>query len=371
MGEMAGIQVQNSIVALMRGKPVQGELDPRARLNTSKHKSWGKILHVYRYLLVGGVEFYVLQMARALPEYEHVLFICSKTGNGEMVKTLAEYGIRVRFLYGDKYHLTEDMVKEIKPQVIVWHDSSWPMGLPDKKTRKDILWVRVSHSIIPNLKETRAHFQVCVSKQAWNFLHSEVRDRVRVCGVGVDISDYMRKKRVPEEFVVGRFGSDRVEKYDPGTVEIYKGVEAEGVSYLIVGGMVHKKKMEELGLADKTTWIIPNTWAKYLVISKFDTVVYRNARRCVESFGIAVLELMAAGVPIVVENRGGLRDMVENERSGFLVDWEDKVGFIDRVNWLRENCKEAEEMGKMAMEKVRMEYSLQVMREAWLAILGG
>lgn len=54
----------------------------------------------------------------------------------------------------------------------------------------------------------------------------------------------------------------------------------------------------------------------------------------VEPFGLAVLEAMAVGTPVVASATGGLREIVEPERSGLLVPPEDPAALataIDRV----------------------------------------
>ena len=39
-----------------------------------------------------------------------------------------------------------------------------------------------------------------------------------------------------------------------------------------------------------------------------------------ESFGVAVLEASALGIPVIVSNKGGLQEVVINEKTGLIID---------------------------------------------------
>jgi glycosyltransferase involved in cell wall biosynthesis len=54
----------------------------------------------------------------------------------------------------------------------------------------------------------------------------------------------------------------------------------------------------------------------------------------IESFGLVVLEAMAAGVPVLVPDQGGTRSTVEHESSGYFFPADDVDGLADRLRRL-------------------------------------
>jgi len=72
-----------------------------------------------------------------------------------------------------------------------------------------------------------------------------------------------------------------------------------------------------------------------------------------EGFGLTVAEAMWKGRPVVASNVGGIREQVEDGRTGFLVDPRDMRAFGERVSGLLEDPHRAEHMGAAAQTRVR------------------
>ena len=80
-----------------------------------------------------------------------------------------------------------------------------------------------------------------------------------------------------------------------------------------------------LGLADQVRFVAP---VPHHLLSTY----YRAADLCLvpsrsESFGLVALEAAACGTPVVASSVGGLRTLVEHERTGFLVEGRDPRDF--------------------------------------------
>ena len=73
--------------------------------------------------------------------------------------------------------------------------------------------------------------------------------------------------------------------------------EAQIISDIIFTGPVNKEKLIRMYLASDL----------YIMLSKFDT------------FGMVVLEAMAAGLPVIISSNVGAKDLVQEDKNGFIV----------------------------------------------------
>jgi glycosyltransferase involved in cell wall biosynthesis len=89
----------------------------------------------------------------------------------------------------------------------------------------------------------------------------------------------------------------------------------------------------------------------------------------------AVLEAMAAGVPVVATEIAGNRDLVVHGETGFLVPVGDRAGFARWTHRLLDDPDLAQRCGQASVARVRDEFSLEKMIQRHVAlydeILGG
>lgn len=89
----------------------------------------------------------------------------------------------------------------------------------------------------------------------------------------------------------------------------------------------------------------------------------RNARflvapsRCYETFGMAVLEAMACGVPAIVPRNGALQELVSDRRTGFHVDLDDREQLAAAIRTMWSHPLETREMGRAARHRCLEHYS--------------
>jgi glycosyltransferase involved in cell wall biosynthesis len=88
-----------------------------------------------------------------------------------------------------------------------------------------------------------------------------------------------------------------------------------------------------------------------------------------EGTPLAILEAMAAGLPVVATRHGGIAEVVAEERTGFLVEEGDVDGMAARMLRLAETPRLASQLGEAGRELVAKEHAMQDRINALAAIL--
>lgn len=86
-----------------------------------------------------------------------------------------------------------------------------------------------------------------------------------------------------------------------------------------------------------------------------------------EGLGSGVLLAMSAGVPVIASDVGGLREVIQDEVDGLLVD-NDAPAVAAAIQELREDVEFAAQLGRRARQKVKNQFSEARMIEQTLAV---
>lgn len=80
-----------------------------------------------------------------------------------------------------------------------------------------------------------------------------------------------------------------------------------------------------------------------------------------EGFGIVIIEAMAAGVPVIASNIDGIKEVIEDKKTGLLVPSKSPKEIANGVIYLLESTKKVQSMTKRASEKVKKKFSIDRM----------
>ena len=123
-----------------------------------------------------------------------------------------------------------------------------------------------------------------------------------------------------------------------------------------------KKLAGELGVADRIIWFggLDNP---YRILPHFTVAVLSSHS---ESFSNAVLEYSVAGIPAVVTDVGGLREIIQDGETGFVVPPNNPEALAEKICELLGDSKKREQFGKRGQEFVNSQYSEATILEQYL-----
>jgi len=140
---------------------------------------------------------------------------------------------------------------------------------------------------------------------------------------------------------VGRVSAEKqIEQFRPVLEQV------PGTRLAIVGDGPARAEMEKhfAGLPVKFMGYLQGE-ALSQAYASADMFVFASA---LETFGLVVVEAMAAGLPVVASRVGGVRDVVEEGRTGYTFEVNDVAGLVEGVRRIASSRARIAEMGRAA-----------------------
>jgi D-inositol-3-phosphate glycosyltransferase len=121
------------------------------------------------------------------------------------------------------------------------------------------------------------------------------------------------------------------------------------------GGAAELERLHDLvrslGLVDRVRFVPPQPHERLATFYRAVDVCLVPSRS--ESFGLVALEAAACGTPVVAAGVGGLRSLVDDGGTGFLVDGRDPYDYAGPVSSLLDDPELAEAMSATAVSRSR------------------
>lgn len=203
-------------------------------------------------------------------------------------------------------------------------------GIPYLRPIVDRLVAGIHRSATINLAPTQ---------ESVDYLRRLAAPEASIWGRGVDLETYnperktlpetlkLRERVAPEGgLVVGFVGRLAAEKQVERFAELF---DIPGISFLIVGDGPERGRLEDL-FAEQPAHFTGKLSGKALAnaYAAMDIFVHCGTE---ETFGQAIQEALASGVPVIAPDRGGPKFLVDSSVTGFLVDPEKENAYRDRV----------------------------------------
>jgi D-inositol-3-phosphate glycosyltransferase len=268
------------------------------------------------------------------------------------------------------YWLSGEVACLLRPQLATgWAHIAHTLGLVKNRTLAAGAWPEPELRIrVEGELAQQANLLIAsTADEAQELIDGYGADPQRVCIVppGVDLGTFQPMDRVEARREIG-YGSGRLLLF-VGRLERLKGVEVairalallrdrqhDDVRLLILGEDSHegdeseKERLKaiasDIGVRDRVDFVgsVAHHELPYF---------YAAADVCVmpsysESFGLVALEAQACGCPVVASGVSGLRSVVRDGVSGYLIDEHDPAAYAERIGRVLADRELAEQMGR-------------------------
>lgn len=144
-------------------------------------------------------------------------------------------------------------------------------------------------------------------------------------------------------------------------IEAAKTINNPELAFIVIGEGEERKNLENLikkcGL-ENNFFLLGNTANAAQYLKAFDLFVLPSLK---EGFPYTILEAMAAQIPIITTKVGGIPEIIENNRTGILVDSKNPQQLAEKIAWLLDNPQIAADYGLKAREKLEKDFELKLM----------
>ena len=334
---------------------------------------------------IGGAESYVALVARSLKSLGYNVFIAS--AGGALAVELQKEGIKHFFLpIRLSKFISGLLLKRIveKYNIDLIHANSEAAGIVAVKTRNkyklDIPIVYTAHGVLPaKVKDIINQVDKIIAVS--NFSRETAikegfsADKIEVVYNGVDIDKFkpheekrnlLRKKyNIPQDaftmIIVSRVKNLR-NKGHQHLLNVLSEYEVSKYWHLVVIGKGKglgslKQKVKEHNLQDRV----------HLLGHKTDVENYEDMADVVvlpsyfETFGLVLAEGMAMEKPAVAFKVGGVPEVIEDNKTGFVVDYDNDDELVEKLAILAKNPDLCKQMGIQARKKVAKDFANEIM----------
>ncbi len=235
------------------------------------------------------------------------------------------------------------------------------------------LFRRVVTSIIANSEETKRLLLANNSR----LIES---NRVKVIYNGIDLEEFDSARseqiyqREKDEIILGNAGRLEHQKGQKHLIEIASRLKAKNVSFklLIAGEGGLREQLQRLaftsGVSDRLVFLgfVRNMKA---FMSTLDIFLLPSLW---EGFGYAIIEAMACKKPVIAFNTSSNPEIIDHDRTGFLVNEEDIDDFMQKLEILLKNQQLRAMFGEEGRKRVVKNFTVErVVRDVEEILSGG
>jgi len=126
---------------------------------------------------------------------------------------------------------------------------------------------------------------------------------------------------------------------------------------LVIFGTSKPNTPEDIDFPINYTGYLHDEISKVLLYSSTDIFIAPSVQ---DNLPNTVMEAMACGVPCMAFDVGGLPDMIDHKKNGYLAAPFDPSGLVDGISWIISDQDRWNQLSKNAREKVEQTFSVEI-----------
>jgi len=354
-----------------------------------------RVLHLTTDSKIAGAERLLLGIAKNYNKEEFAVYFCSLKSRGELHIQLEKLGqkafsLNCSNMWGLPLAIFKLAFLLRKYKIDILHTHLYHASILGQfvvKFNKPIIGIITRHysdlfyiygnsfqRALDRYASTAAKHIIAISKGVKNVLVGLDRidpEKITVIYNGIDVTEFDRaaagtsvlqkSPKDPErKKIIGAVGSLHPRKGHRYLIEAADILcqRRQDLRFVIIGDGALKQELESLrsafDLEDKVEFIgyrqdIPN------LLLGIDIMVQSSIE---EGFGLSIIEAMAMNKPVIGTNVGGVPEIIEQGRTGYLIQSKNPVELAEKIDLLLNNDKYREEMGREARKSVEGKFKL-------------
>jgi glycosyltransferase involved in cell wall biosynthesis len=349
------------------------------------------ILYITNHLDIGGITSYVFSLAKALKAKGYNVYVASSGGDlledvikeGIIyihipIKTKSEISPRILI----SYFKLSGLIKKYNIQIIHCHSRTTQVLGYFLYKRTGAAYVSTCHGFFKKRFSRRAFpcwgkNVIAISQQVREHLINDfkVDDKdISVIHNGIDIDKFKTQGQRSKIEAKQRFGLGQ----GPVVGIVGRLSDVKGHIYLIQAMKVALKSFPEAQLLivgdgkmkdelaglvkeldiGKNVIFMPSARDTSVMLSAMDIFVMPSLK---EGLGLSLMEAMAAGLPVIGSDVGGIKSLIQHDVNGLLVEPADVEGLSSGILELLNDQEKAKALGQRARDFIARNFSLEQM----------
>ena len=150
----------------------------------------------------------------------------------------------------------------------------------------------------------------------------------------------------------------------------------ENIIYIVAGNGIDKENIlqaiTDTGLSSRVHLLgFVSNETQRVLLNTCDLFIQPNIRITgdMEGFGISVIEAASCEIPVIASRLEGLQDAIKDGEDGFLVEPENPIAYVEKIQTLLGDDSQRKEYGKQFRQYIVNHFHWKIIAEHYLTVI--